>query len=141
MPLDEKLAFAERLRSALKRAPKSIQTASQLAHEFNLRYRGEPVTDQASQKWLSGKARPTAEKLETLAEMLGVSSYWLKNGSPPTAAKKTAKAKRGSPTSVPGQLTEPEAKLLSRLRTLSEHQVGLIVELVDQLALERELAG
>jgi DNA-binding MarR family transcriptional regulator len=36
-------------------------------------------------------------------------------------------------------LTEKEAKLLARLRQLSEHQFFLISELVDQLAVEREV--
>jgi transcriptional regulator with XRE-family HTH domain len=140
MPVNEKTAFAERLRSALKRAPKSIKTASQLAHEFNLRHAGEPITPQSGQKWLTGKARPSPDKLETLAEMLGVSSYWLKNGSPPPATKK-AVAKKSVQAPVPGQLTNVESKLIARLRTLSEHQVSLVFELVEQLAIERELAG
>jgi len=137
---DDKAAFSERLRSALKRAPRSIQSAAQLAHEFNLRHRGDSVTDQAAQKWLTGKARPSPDKLETLAEMFGVTAYWLRNGSPPAPARKQ-QGKKPAHAPAFGRLTEAEAKLLAKLRTLSAHQVHLISELVEQLAVERELAG
>jgi transcriptional regulator with XRE-family HTH domain len=138
MPVNEKTEFAERLKVALKRTPKSIQTAAQLAHEFNLRHTNEPITPQAAQKWLSGTAKPTADKLETLADWLQVSSHWLNFGPAPTAPKKPA-TKRSGQASGKGELTEKEARLLSRLRLLSEHQAFLVAELVEQLALEREI--
>lgn len=137
---DEKQAFADRLKAALKRAPKSIQTATQLAHEFNLRHPNEPITPQAAQKWMTGKAKPAPDKLETLATWLAVSAHWLAFG-PPPAPKKHPTGKRSGQGGQAGQLTEKEAKLLSRVRTLSEHQAFLVSELVDQLATERELAG
>jgi transcriptional regulator with XRE-family HTH domain len=132
----EKAAFAERLRTALKRAKKSIHTAAQLAHEFNLRYEGEGVTEQACQKWLTGKARPSADKIETLAAITGVTAYWLKNGSPPPKTQKKA-----APLPRLTSLTDDEVAHLTRLRTLSEHQARLIKELTEQLATERELAA
>ena len=137
--LDEKNAFSDRLRSALNRAPRSIRTAPQLAHEFNLRHKGEPITDQAAQKWLTGKAKPAADKLETLAAWLGVSTHWLAYGPPPT--KKAGTAKRGTSGDKAAALSEQETRILARLRTLSEHQAELVAGLVEQLALERELAG
>jgi transcriptional regulator with XRE-family HTH domain len=145
MPLpNEKQAFADRLKIALKRQKKSIETATALAHEFNLRHPNEPITAQAAQKWLTGKAKPTADKLETLADWLGVSSHWLRNGPPPEPKKKaTAGARKGAGSGAGGLagLTDKEASILGRLRTLSEHQVYLIAELVDQLAVEREVNG
>ena len=149
MPLpNEKQAFADRLKIALKRQKKSIETATALAHEFNLRHPNEPITAQAAQKWLSGKAKPTPDKLETLADWLGVSSHWLRNGPPPEPKKKaTAGARKGAGSGAGGVaggvagLTEKETKLLARIRSLSEHQVYLIAELVDQLAVEREVNG
>jgi transcriptional regulator with XRE-family HTH domain len=138
-PAAEKQAFADRLKAALKRAPKSIKTASDLAHHFNLRHPNEPITPQAAAKWLTGKAKPSADKLETLAAWLGVSAHWLAYGPPP--AKKQATLKRGASGEKTGTLTEQETKLLTKLRTLSEHQADLVAGLVEQLALERELAG
>ncbi|OYZ84678.1 MAG: hypothetical protein B7Y03_02415 [Polaromonas sp. 24-62-144] len=85
MPVDDKKAFAERLKTALKRLPKSIETATELAHQFNLKHQNEPITPQAAQKWLQGTAFPTTDKLQTLADWLNVSAHWLKNGTPPTA--------------------------------------------------------
>ncbi len=137
MPVDDKKAFAERLKTALKRLPKSIETATELAHKFNLKHQNEPITPQAAQKWLTGAAFPKADKLETLAEWLNVSAHWLKNGPPPPLKKPTT-AKRGQPAQ-PGQLSEKEARILTKLRSLSEHQVFIVAELIDQLALEREI--
>lgn len=142
MPLtDEKLAFAERLLIALKRGPKSIETATALANQFNLRHPNEPITTQAAQKWLTGKAMPTPDKIETLAEWLKVSAHWLRNGPPPAPNKKpSGTGKRPSSAGSSG-LSEKESKLLTRLRQLSEHQFFLVAELVDQLAVEREIWG
>lgn len=137
MPVDVKKAFGERLKTALKRLPKSIETATELAHQFNLRHPNEPITPQAAQKWLQGTAFPTADKLQTLADWLNVSAHWLKNG-PPPPPKKTLVGKRSQP-GQPGQLNEKEARLLAKLRSLSEHQVFIVAELVDQLAMEREI--
>lgn len=144
MPLtDEKIAFSDRLRIALKRGTKCIDTATALAHEFNLRHPNESITTQAAQKWLTGKATPTPDKIETLAEWLNVSGHWLRNGPPPAPVKKQVSTSKRQTTSHSGTaaLTEKETKLLTRLRQLSEHQLFLIAELVDQLAVEREMWG
>lgn len=142
MPIaTEKTAFTERLKTALKRAPKAVKTATELAHEFNLRHPNEPVTPQAAQKWLSGKAKPSADKLDTLAEWLGVSAHWLAYGPAPTASKKPSVTRGAHAAPTTGSLTEKESRLVSKLRTLSEHQVYLVAELVDQLAAEREING
>lgn len=64
MPLtDEKIAFSERLRIALKRGTKTIDTATALAHEFNLRHPNEPITPQAAQKWLDMLEKNPASKV------------------------------------------------------------------------------
>lgn len=137
MPADDKKAFADRLKASLKRLPKSIETPTDLAHNFNLKSQSGPITAQGAQRWLQGTAYPKADKLETLAEWLNVSAHWLKNG-PPPPAKKTLAGKRSQPAQ-PGQLSEKEARILTKLRSLSEHQVFIVAELVDQLALEREI--
>lgn len=136
MPVDDTKAFAERLKTALKRLPKSIETPTELAHNFNLKHKNDPITPQAAQRWMRGTAYPKADKLETLSEWLNVSAHWLKNGPPP--AKKALVGKRSQP-GQPGQLNEKEARLLAKLRSLSEHQVYIVAELIDQLALEREI--
>lgn len=51
-----------------------------LARDFNLRWRGMPVTVNATRKWLMGDAIPTMDKIETLPSMLNVTADWLRWG-------------------------------------------------------------
>lgn len=141
MPTEENKAFANRLNIALKRATKGITTANDLATQFNLRHPNDPITSQAAQKWLTGKSKPTSDKIRTLAEWLHVSEHWLRFG-PPDSAPRRVKA--GAPNAalqndIAAPLSEKEAGLIARTRLLSEHQFFLISELVDQLAAEREM--
>lgn len=74
--------FALRLREALQqRGKKPSPTA--LEREFNLRYRGQPITMHSARKWLLGLAIPTQDKLEVLARWLDVSIDWLRWGNGP----------------------------------------------------------
>lgn len=142
MPNDEKLAFAERLRIALKRGAKGVSTATELSTQFNLRHPNEPITPQAAQKWLTGKAIPTSDKIETLAGWLNVSAHWLNYGPAPLPRQQQNAGPIRQTKSHPSgtsSLTDKESKLMARMRQLSEHQFFLIAELVDQLAVEREM--
>lgn len=143
MPPDEKLAFAERLKTALKRCAKSVETPTALAIQFNLRHPNDPITPQAAQKWLTGKARPRPDKMETLAEWLEVPVHWLSYGPPRPARRKKAAPQARQPVTRYAQalpLSAEETKLVLRLRSLSAHQRTLLAELADQLALEKEIA-
>ena len=52
---------------------KNVKGGTQLAKEFNLLHRGEaPVSPQTAHKWLTGTTIPTPDKLQTLADWLGV---------------------------------------------------------------------
>lgn len=112
-----------------------------LALQFNLRHRNESVTPQAAYKWLHGIALPSPDKIDTLAEWLNVSPHWLRFG-PPDAAK-AKRAPGASQAMVSGgtyeALSAEEKKLLARLRGMSEHQRQLVLELVEQLTLPREV--
>lgn len=137
---DENVEFADRLKRALKYGSKAIGSSTELAHHFNLRHQNDPITVQAAHKWLQGKAKPTPDKIDTLAEWLGVSAHWLKNGPPTPRPKRPAAGLRKSDsTAAQASLTDVESKLLSRFRTLTEHQAYLVFEMVDQFALEREI--
>lgn len=139
-PIAEKTAFAERLKLALTRSRKKIDTATELALQFNLRHKNDPVTQQAAQKWMSGQACPTPDKIETLADWLGVSAHWLRFGSPTEAQRKRISGKRQTKTQAnTATLSNDETKLMERFRQLSPHQQELIAELVIQLALEKEI--
>ncbi len=140
MLIDEKLAFADRLRIALKRGARNVGTATDLANQFNLRHPNEPITPQAAQKWLTGKAIPTGDKIDTLAEWLNVSAHWLHYGpAPESRQRQNASGLRQTVSQANDVLTEKESKLILRLRQLSEHQFFLIAELAEQLAIEREI--
>jgi len=137
--LDEKQAFAIRLKQALKRSHKKVETAAELALQFNLRHSGESVTAQAAQKWLTGKSRPTMDKIETLASWLSVSAQWLRYGiGEKTQAPPLALRSREPELSLPA-LTQEEIALMLRIRSLSEHRRYLVTEIVEQFALEQEI--
>lgn len=51
-----------------------------LEREFNLRYWGRSVSFQAVRRWLRGEAVPTQDRLQVLAEWLGVDAHWLRFG-------------------------------------------------------------
>lgn len=51
-----------------------------LEKEFNTRYWGRPVTYQAVTRWLKGEAVPAQDKLQVLAQWLGVEPQHLRFG-------------------------------------------------------------
>jgi len=135
--MDEKQAFASRLRQALKRSPKKIETATQLAVQFSLRHPNASITTQAAQKWLGGKSRPTPDKIDTLAQWLDVSPLWLRHGVADGGYRPRKEAAR-TISDVP-PLSEKERELLRRLRAMPEARRHLIEELVEQFALDDEI--
>lgn len=140
MPTEqEKTEFSLRLKKALKRSPKKIITPTDLALNFNLRHAGAPVTAQAAQKWLAGTSVPTYEKIATLAEWLNVSLQWLRYGV--AEDKPAAKAPRSIPKAknVTAAPSADELKILAELRAMPEHRRNLIVEIVEQFAMEQEM--
>lgn len=134
--IDEKKAFSARLKQALGRSPKKVSSATDLSIQFNLRHPRESITVQAAQKWLNGTARPTADKVETLAEWLNVSAQWLRYGiadDRPDSEQGSKSRQKKSPVMA---VTDEEMVLLERIRSLSEHQRYLITQLIDQLSIE-----
>lgn len=135
--LDEKKAFTARLKQALKRSSKKIETASQLATQFNLRHPAEPITPQAAQKWLSGTARPTADKIKTLADWLDVSEQWLRYGV--TDMKRGKPSKGAKPADDKIQPTSEELELLRQLRRLPAYRRQLVEGVIEQFSLDNEI--
>lgn len=138
---NEKTAFTERLKQALQRTHKKIPSATELATLFNLRHPNAPVTPQAAQKWLSGKAKPAPDKIRTLAEWLDVPFHWLSYGSPEPFTGKSTPATRqsASPGNVPENLSPQEQQLIEKVRCLTAQQQTLVYEITEAFALEREL--
>lgn len=133
---EEKQAFASRLKQALTRSSTRIESPSELALQFNLRHPGEPITPQAAHKWLTGLAMPTADKMETLADWLGVPLQWLRYGIPETTAKSRSKPTKKSDL---GTLSADETELIARLRAMPEVRRKLVLDLVGQLSLDGEM--
>lgn len=141
MQTDEKLDFSKRLKLALKRSSKPVNSAAELALQFNLRHPNDSITTQSAHKWLTGKARPTADKIETLASWLNVSAHWLRHGSPNDVKQKQETGARRAKLQAEkdASLSEAETKLVAQFRWLSTHQRYLIAELIEQLAIEQEI--
>nr|WP_198983241.1 transcriptional regulator [Herbaspirillum sp. ASV7] len=138
--IDEKKAFAARLKQALGRSPKKVSSATDLSIQFNLRHPNESITVQAAQKWLSGTARPTPDKIETLAEWLNVSAQWLRYGIAEGRSQDGVEKKKGrrreNPTPVPNA---QELELLQKIRALPEHQRFLVTEIIEQFSIDGEM--
>jgi hypothetical protein len=81
-------AFSQRLLKQLQSHRKSLSPTT-LSREFNLRWRGAPVSPNAARKWLLGESIPTMDKIEVLANMLGTNSEWLRWGETPMANYQT----------------------------------------------------
>lgn len=144
MRINEKQAFAERLKLALTRCPKPIESSADLAVQFNLRHPGASVTQQAVHKWLTGKTHPTPDKIATLAAWLGVSAHWLRYGGPDAGAVVAVRVRdedRTGASYLQAARDTEEAMLLLAIRRLRPHQRRLIAELVNQLLLERDSRG
>lgn len=136
----EKAAFSERLKIALGRSSKKVATGSELALQFNLRHTKESITQQTAHKWLSGQSCPTPDKMETLADWLGVSVHWLRFGPPDEGSRKRgANSRQSKSQQSPPQLSSDENRLVARFRQLTPHQQTLISDLITQLVIEREI--
>ena len=139
-PANEKQAFSLRLKQALKRSAKKVETPTELANQFNLRHQNDPITTQAAQKWLTGLARPTVDKIETLAAWLNVSAQWLRLGIAEERPQiETEKKSPKGKVVTAASLTQDELILIAQLRNLPEHRRFLVTEIVEQFSLEQEM--
>lgn len=132
--------FALRLREALQqRGKKPSPTA--LEREFNLRYRGQPITMHAARKWLLGLALPTQDKLEVLARWLDVSIDWLRWGSDADGATR-ARTSSGHDSAHSSALArqsraayavQEESSLLQDWRLLEPRNQQLVQSIIELL--------
>lgn len=132
--------FALRLREALQqRGKKPSPTA--LAREFNLRYRGQPITMHAARKWLLGLTLPTQDKLEVLARWLDVSIDWLRWGSDPdgTTRERTSSGHDPATSSALARQSraaytvQEESSLLQDWRLLEPRNQQLVKSIIELL--------
>lgn len=130
---------------ALTRTRKRISTPTSLANAFNLKWHGASITTQAAQKWLNGSAMPAPDKIEVLAEMLGVPLHWLRYGiaTQAPAGQRGVVANDGTLTGYAQvdakTLSAEELRLVARLRAMTDVRRGLVFGLVAELALDQEM--
>jgi hypothetical protein len=77
--MSEKTQFAERLKAAMVAAGYEPRP-SVLEKQFNARYWGRSVTFQAARRWLMGLSIPEQDKLQVIADWLGVEPQALRFG-------------------------------------------------------------
>ena len=77
--MNEKIEFSNRLRDAMVKAG-YVASPSVLENEFNLRWYGRSISNQAAWGWLNNRSIPTQEKLQVLAEWLKVEPQVLRFG-------------------------------------------------------------
>ena len=77
--MDQKLEFAERLRTAMLAAGLEVRPGV-LLNLFNTHYWGQSVSFQAVSRWLRGESIPAQDKLITLAEVLKIEPEVLRFG-------------------------------------------------------------
>lgn len=77
---DKKAAFSQRLKRALADNHLPSNSPTHLAKMFNATFQGKPVSVQAASSWLGGVSIPSHAKVMLLAQLLGVSSEWLRFG-------------------------------------------------------------
>lgn len=116
---EEKIQFSERLRAAIAAVDPDIVKAAELATQFNLRHHKQPVTNAATHKWLTAQAIPSIDKIETLANWLGVSSEWLRIGREATNTKH--------------ERTELQKLMIEKFALLPIRQQRYIFEMVNDL--------
>ena len=77
--MNEKVEFSNRLRATMAKAGYTASPAV-LLHEFNLRWHGRSISNQAAWSWLNSKSIPTQDKMQVLAEWLKVEPQVLRFG-------------------------------------------------------------
>ena len=77
--MNEKLEFSNRLREAMINAGYAA-SPSVLEHEFNLRWYGRSISNQAAWSWLNSRSMPKQDKVQVLAEWLRIEPEVLRFG-------------------------------------------------------------
>lgn len=76
---DERYEFSLRLSEAMRVLGYEPRPAV-LFRLFNAKYRGRSVSFQTASRWLNGRSMPEQDKLQVLAELLGVDPHVLRFG-------------------------------------------------------------
>ncbi|WP_224416556.1 helix-turn-helix domain-containing protein [Modicisalibacter tunisiensis] len=111
--------FAERLKQAMHAAGYEARPAV-LERLFNLHYLGRPVTYQAVRRWLRGDSMPEQDKLQVLAEQLGIEPHVLRYGQ--AAGSRVSEPRGKWEIAIGGE----EHELLQAYRKLPDEQRQIV---------------
>jgi transcriptional regulator with XRE-family HTH domain len=131
-------SFARRLQHRLQlKGKKDSPTA--LAREFNLRWRGVPITTNAVRKWLKGESTPTMDKMEVLANMLGVTPDWLRWGDRENTTGSSAALTNQTQRFIKSLTIENmETAVLQDYRLLNPQNRELIFSMMELLLMQQD---
>lgn len=124
---NERQEFSRRLAEAMQAAGYEPRPAV-LFRLFNAHYRGRSVTFQSASRWLGGRSMPEQDKLQVLAQVLGVEPHALRFGG---AGKRRVAETRAVWPSAAGAR---ERQVIDAFLALPVKQRELIAELVRALA-------
>lgn len=126
----ESTYFSSRLQKALKDAGYSAYGPTELAHQFNIRFAGHPISVHAARKWLMGDAIPTQDKIRVLSEWLMVPTEWLRFGGNYTG---------GDPASL-DNVDHAYSRLVADVQRLAPYNRKLVFEFVRLISRLSEAA-
>lgn len=132
-------AFTKRLETLLLKKGKTLSPTA-LARDFNLRWRGMPVTVNATRKWLMGQSMPTMDKLSVLANLLNTSEDWLRWGDM-AAEKKTNFSYNQVSEAVVSGLEINEKSFAQDFKLLNANNKQVIGAVMEVLLNQQQLAN
>lgn len=119
--------FSQRLAQAMQQAGYEPRP-SVLFRLFNAHYRGRSVSVQTTSRWLSGQAIPAQDKLQVIADLLGVEPHGLRFGTP--ARSRVAESRAVWPAGVGSR----ERNVIDSYLQLPPKKRDLVGELVKALS-------
>jgi hypothetical protein len=127
----ESTYFSSRLQKALKDAGYSAYGPTELAHQFNIRFAGHPISVHAARKWLMGDAIPTQDKIRVLSDWLMVPTEWLRFGGNYT----------NGDSASPEKIDHTYSKLVADIRKLDTYNRKLVFEIIRLMSRLSESAA
>ena len=131
---DQNKAFSQRLCQAVA-AMGWDESPTLVTREFNLRWRGKMITVNAVRKWMLGESMPTLDKLQVLADLLGVSADWLRWGVVQSGYLQEGQVVYAKQTRLDGSTI---LSLTQDVRLLTDSQLKLVQALVSAMLVEQK---
>ena len=125
--MNEAQMFSERLREAMINSGYEVRPIV-LEREFNQRYWGRSISFQAVRRWLNGEAVPTQDRLQILAEWLGVDPHWLRFGENLSGSVQQQRKRWDA------KMTPKERQVIEVFLGLPDEKRKMVGEIIEALA-------